>query len=243
MKLNIAFLKTYLLLVILTVFLVFIFEVRKNLLENTILNHEAMLFSSSINDTTIPESHSSLKVIYVYAKNTLKNENIELELNSSCECRRNERILLTKNTQTENYTVYLKNVKENKLTKLYSLNKFEFFQLNLTCDFYNALRRGPGQKTIGLALYGQTRNYYYYNRLINITRQIKNLYANQWLLRVYYDKTINKSIICQIECMKNEEGEYLNVADFCNINEMYLNYENLQSKKAFNAQYVHAMMW
>jgi hypothetical protein len=61
----------------------------------------------------------------------------------------------------------------------------------------------------------------------------------------YYDNTVNDSIICQKECLKDQtdDSRHLKNVDFCYINEMYLNYTSYISNKSLNAQYIHAMMW
>ena len=43
--------------------------------------------------------------------------------------------------------------------------------------------------------------------------------------------------------MKNQAGQFFDIVDFCNINEMHRNYAHAQSNMIFNADYIHAMMW
>ena len=57
--------------------------------------------------------------------------------------------------------------------------------------------------------------------LLNLTQIIADKYPG-WIMRVYYDdRTVDPSIICQIECAKKRiSDEFLDNADFCNINKI-----------------------
>lgn len=171
---------------------------------------------------------------------------VELVLRSECECRKHEEILVAKDKAGKYLSVYLSDLKTKRVRSLApAMKRSDFMRLNFTCNLYNVLRRGPGQQVIGLALYGQTRNYYYYNRLKDIARQIDTLYNRKWTSRVYYDKSINESIICQMECLQDETDQrYLDNVDFCDVNNMYMTYQSYLDKKPnLDASYVHAMMW
>jgi hypothetical protein len=112
-----------------------------------------------------------------------------------------------------------------------------------TCNLYDSLRRGKSQKILSYSLYGKKR--FFYDKLKVLTRQIKKLYPG-WTMRVYYDDTIDKSIICEIECQTDEDGSYIDNADFCDINniELKLNYSKLLSSNLiFNGSYIHAAIW
>lgn len=162
-----------------------------------------------------------------------KTQRIELVLESSCVClKERERVFLIQNRPNRTFTVH---VKSTTTDRSYTINRSDLFSAKFTCDLYNELRRGPGQKVISFSLYGQTRNLYYYTRLAQIVSQIKQLYKNEWLVRIYYDKSIDMSIICELECS--------GIVDFCNINEIYTSYRDYMAHKSLDAQYVHAMMW
>jgi hypothetical protein len=64
----------------------------------------------------------------------------------------------------------------------------------------------------------------------------------EWIMRVHYDSSIDKSIICEIECQKDPKtGQLLDNADFCDINNLHL--ESTSQKKTLDAFYIHAMAW
>ena len=55
-----------------------------------------------------------------------------------------------------------------------------------------------------------------------------------------YDKSINQSIICEYECLKDDvTGKYTDIIDFCNINEIPFG----NPIKTWDAQYMHSMKW
>jgi hypothetical protein len=80
------------------------------------------------------------------------------------------------------------------------------------------MRRGNHQKVIGYSIYGKDPLYYKYLELI--ARTAKKYYPD-WTIRFYHDDSINKSIICELECLKNKDS-YLDNVDFCNVNEIPL---------------------
>ena len=46
-------------------------------------------------------------------------------------------------------------------------------------------------------------------------------FYNDWTIRIYHDDTIDESIICEIECMKNSQtNEFYNNVDFCNVKQI-----------------------
>jgi hypothetical protein len=94
-----------------------------------------------------------------------------------------------------------------------------------------------GQKVISYSLYGNDS--FYYEKLVNLTRIIDQKYPG-WTMRVYYDdKTVDPSVICQIECAKREASDqYLDNADLCNINKIPYDLES-----TWSAGYMHGMMW
>jgi hypothetical protein len=64
-------------------------------------------------------------------------------------------------------------------------------------------------------------------------------------MRIYYDESIDKSIICEIECQKNEKEAYYDNVDFCDINniELKVNYSKLVGDLTLNGSYIHAAIW
>ena len=149
-------------------------------------------------------------------------------LKSSCECRKND-VIKVKVT-LENFQI---ETNKNK----YNISKDEFEKSNFNCDLYNVLRRGKNQKVIGYSLYN--KNLFYYKSLKKLSKLVKDFYPG-WIIRVHYDSTIRKDIICEIECLKDDFGNYLDHVDFCNINELpKINNFNV----TWNGSFMHGMSW
>lgn len=100
------------------------------------------------------------------------------------------------------------------------------------------LKRGKNQKVIGYSLYGTIP--LYYSLLKDITLFPKKFYPD-WKVRVYYDNTILKSTICDIECLKEKDNNLIDNTDFCNINEIPLSSTN--KSEILSASSLHKMMW
>ena len=187
-----------------------------------------------------------LKKLQNYKKSSLKEPNskeeIILSLISNCDCRRDQVVVISRNNKT--VSVYLKQLHLNESSLILSEDKTTFENRKYTCGLYNVLRRGLNQKVIGFSLYGE--NLFYYEKLRNITKQLKQFYPD-WFMRVYYDKSIDKKTICEIECQMNDDTlTLINNADFCYVNEMYFNlndYLNKKEQSIFNAGYIHSMKW
>ena len=77
-------------------------------------------------------------------------------------------------------------------------------------------------------------------------------------MRVHHDNSIDQNLKCELECLKDENGNLLDNVDFCNIEQVpghqnnKFNYKNwielLQSNKSelessWNATYMNAMKW
>jgi hypothetical protein len=203
--------------------------------------------------STLNEKFKSYKLLQfktlspdpVFSLSHLNDEIIIDHLSSNCECRKKQPIYITESSSastSSNINVYMQS-NESSINKLFSIDKASFMNITTTCDMYKVLRRGSKeQKVIGFSLYGQ--NAFYYNKIKNITVQIKKLFPD-WLIRIHYDRSINKSIICEIECQKDDEQlSLLDNTDFCNINEMYLNFRDFKMKQnKFDASYIHSMKW
>ena len=180
---------------------------------------------------------SSLNTNNIFTKDT---KDIHI-FRSECYCRKNEEIYVVK--YDKKYSVFLKNNSNNKFKELFSMKIDEFLNLTFTCDLYNDLRRGLNQKIIGYSLYGRKQDFY--DRLKEISKQIKNLYSPEWKMRVYYDKSINQSFICELECLEqnNKTNVMIDNSDFCDINKIYFNFSSYLSDKSFNADFIHSMKW
>ena len=156
----------------------------------------------------------------------------KIELKSICECHKSHKVFLTQNRhnlfQVE-YSVH------GKMKKSYN---FKNQDINFTCDLYSLLKRGKNQKVIGLSLYGTDP--LYYNLLKDITKSVKKMYPD-WIVRVYYDETILKSTICDIECLKDEDNKLIDNTDFCDINNLPLSLTD--HDKTWSASYLHKAIW
>ena len=164
-----------------------------------------------------------------------------LVFESKCECKKEEKIHLQK-PNDKFYTVSLKTNKPTKPIK-YQINATEFENSILTCDMYNSLKRGKHLSVISISLFsGVSDAKKIYTILKKISFQAKNLFPN-WIIRIYHDSSIEKSLICDIECLKYQNKKtkkygYLDNVDFCNVER--LPYDLL---KTWSAEFVHAMSW
>lgn len=156
---------------------------------------------------------------------------------SECDCRQNSYVKLDKYETF--YSIKLKNSNDNSTRLQYRINKNDFQNLNITCDLFSVFRRGRNQRVIGFSLYGQNR--FYYDKLKNLTRLVKKLYPG-WIMRVHYDDSIDKSIICEIQCQKDDiTRDYIDNSDFCYMNRLKMHPSNLDFN--FDGTYLHKMKW
>lgn len=87
--------------------------------------------------------------------------------------------------------------------------------------------------------------------------RIREVYPG-WILRVYHDKSILLENKCEIECLKEPDGDYYDNVDFCdieNIPRIPYNAPDLSQAQpsdvvdvnklfvSWNASYVHSSMW
>lgn len=158
------------------------------------------------------------------------NDMVVFKSPSDCECRHS--IGLARDSKNaELYNVYELNDKKRRAGKLlYKLTQGEYGKATLTCNLYASLRRGKHQRVVAYSLFGQRQAYY--NKLKILAKTVKKLYPG-WFVRVYYDKSVNKSIICQVECQKLD-GELVDNFDFCNVEKLELNLDG----KTINGNYI-----
>lgn len=149
----------------------------------------------------------------------------KLSLNSPCFCR--PEIRIEKNLN--NYDIY-KNESYS-----YSIKVNSFTSIQLTCELYSSIYRGPSTRVISFSLYG--KNKFYSNLLKKLVEQIKKMYPN-WLIRIYHDESIDKNLKCEMECLWNEkENNFYDIVDFCNVEQIADGLEKI------NLSYMHAMSW
>ena len=149
----------------------------------------------------------------------------KLLLNSSCSCRPQIRV----EKELNKFNVFIdKNYS-------YSILAHSFTSIQLSCDLYNSINRGPGTKVISFSLYG--KNSFYFKLLKNLVEQIKYKYPT-WIMRIYHDDSIDKNLKCEMECLWNQrETSYLNIVDFCNIKQIADGIDKI------DLSYMHAMSW
>lgn len=169
----------------------------------------------------------------IFKQNQRNFESVHSRYESSCSCRPNPIDFIKNNDFYEVYFIDLSNKNSSKKYD-YRISTKEFESSIFTCDMYNVLKRGPNVKVLSYSLYGKNR--FYYDFLPDLVRLIKKRY-HDWFVRVYYDSSIDKSIICQIECLREENILYDNV-DFCNIERL-----PYDTTKTWNASYMHGMTW
>jgi hypothetical protein len=102
---------------------------------------------------------------------------------------------------------------------------------------YSSLRRGKRQKVISYTLFGT--NKFYYDKIRDVSKQIQKFYPD-WKMRVYHDSSINRSIICDIECQTDENGNLIDNADFCDLSD----FKAMSNGKIVKpVEYVLPRMW
>lgn len=156
------------------------------------------------------------------------DKDLIIKLKSNCECNKEQRLTVEKRKN-----IY--KIKSNKIN--YELTTNEFEQSSFQCDLYNSLKRGKNQKVISYTLYGTNKRYY--NLTKKLSQLVKQLYPG-WLMRIYYDNSINSSIICEIECQKDYDGHFIANTDFCNINKLPTRNSFNQT---WNASYIYPSIW
>lgn len=153
---------------------------------------------------------------------------------SNCFCRLNESIEVVK-IDKDILKVYLINDRYRSL--LYYLSIEEYTKSIFTCNMFTSLRRGKKQKVISYTLFN--KNPFYYEKIRYLSKQIRKFYPD-WSMRVYHDWSINKSIICDIECQRDDDGELIDNADFCDIS----NFKTVSDRKLVRpVKYVLPRMW
>jgi hypothetical protein len=179
-----------------------------------------------------------------------KDENFlnRIELKSPCSCRGNiiifkdelKQVLKVKSPIIDDfYEIYYGNKTKEEVG--YDLIKPKF-----KCDLYKTLFHGPKTKVVSFSLYG--KNFGYYNNIEKTVNQVKNLFP-QWLMRVNYDNSINKTIICELEC-KYDIISWCDMNNIQTIENLIENFDKMREKQekellVQGANYgdVHGMIW
>ena len=63
-------------------------------------------------------------------------------------------------------------------------------------------------------------------------------------MRVYHDSSIDNKIKCELECLRDKNNNYLDIVDFCNVEEIprYKKKFN-ETAMIFNKKYLQGMFW
>lgn len=88
---------------------------------------------------------------------------------------------------------------------------------------------------LSYSLYGKNR--FYYDLIFELVKLAQKHYPD-WIIRIHHDSSIDKSIICEVECLKNADGSLVDKVDFCFIEEL-----PYDTKSYWNASYMHGMSW
>lgn len=122
---------------------------------------------------------------------------------------------------------YLNNKESVKYDNVYNscdkLSLTEFVRRNTSLCSIRATERGFGQKILSISIFGPTENpkmFSINNSLIllhEFLSEMKQVYADNWILRVYHNKVLDQTIISYFE------RRYAFV-DFCNITNLCMDF-------------------
>lgn len=158
-------------------------------------------------------------LIFDFGKINFKNVKLnwvkieKKSLTPFCECRKETTIRLEE-VNSNRINVHVVNINDSK-TDSFNFH-FNPNHLVTTCDLFNVFRRGLNQKIISYTVYGQDAFYVRYLKLIAQTA--KKFYPD-WIIRIYHNNSISRSFMCELECLRANDG-YLDNVDFCDINEL-----------------------
>lgn len=156
-------------------------------------------------------------------KSEAKNQTILIK--SRCACRKD--IELVK----KNSNLYV--VKHSSFFGLKKISLANLSQKVISCDYYSYFQRGPNLKVISYSLYGKASRYY--DQLRKLPKLVSKHYPD-WIMRVYYDDSIDYDIICELEC------SHRNV-DFCHASSLPRVTNNGMFSNKQNLSNLHSMMW
>jgi hypothetical protein len=183
----------------------------------------ASIFNSHYSEFYRHERHFNLNSI-----------NSGVDYKSECECR-NDQAVNIKMLRINRQSYYSVSVK-NQLKMSYNISKHQFESTILTCNMYNSLRRGPHTKVLSLSLYGKNRFFY---DLIRELAVLAKRYYPDWIVRINHDNSIDKRVKCETECLKDEQNEYLDNVDFCDVNALPVGLNGTWNAGSF----MHGMTW
>jgi len=198
----------------------------------------------------------SLNTKHTYNKLGFKKEkhqpfSKQITLKSYCACRPDVKILnheIIGNfyKKDDYYIIFESNAKaidQNILREYFGLSENFYINPHFTCDLDKIFTHGPHKKVLGYTYYGKNKGYITLLELI--ANQAKLLYP-EWIIRIYYDSSIDKTVICDFEC------KYDNVY-FCDVNRIPYRNEtgkdliklakNPKKSHLNDLSFIHGMMW
>ena len=178
----------------------------------------------------------------------------KINLNAHCKCRSNvfieQHSMFDTFYKKDDYYFLFESDPYNKTLNVINKhrilqNKRFFLNPRFTCDLNHVFTHGPNRRVLSFSLYGQRAGYT--SLIEKIVKRARISYPS-WIVRIYYDNSINKSIICDLEC-RYDSVYFCNVNEIpfrhhTNINLFQIDNENIRTVVASNnLTYVHGMMW
>lgn len=172
---------------------------------------------------------------FIFEKKFESGEFDEFILHSNCDCHRE---VVSIHRKENYYKIKVQNFAES-IYFSYNISKSVFESLALTCNLYSVLRKGPHQNVISYSLDHVIfpKKDTFLEKLSDRLEFMKFNYKN-WRMRVYHDDSVNKTIICEKQCMRDTNGNFFDNIDFCDITKMPVSLFN-----KWNANYVHPELW
>ena len=153
---------------------------------------------------------------------------------SDCSCREDELVTVMKpNSETFHVSV----TKNQKEVRNYNISAKISDSMYNICGKLETFRRGLNLKVI---TYSQSdTKTINYDRIKMLSKQIKQFYPG-WLMRVYHNSSLDRSKQCEVECLKDDNGQLLDVVDFCNPTNLTINKRDKSQKPV---TYVLPRLW
>jgi hypothetical protein len=100
------------------------------------------------------------------------------------------------------------------------------------------MRRGPRTKILSFSLYGRNRLYY---DLIKKLAGLAKRYYPDWIVRINHDNSIEKSVKCEMECLRDEQAQnkLFDNIDFCDVGRLPVGLNGTWDAGSF----MHGMTW
>lgn len=158
---------------------------------------------------------------YFNQSKSISDSNEVIQIHSKCLCQKETVYIRRKDEHT--YKIQVESGAHDEYTLQYELDRKFFESSIITCDLYNALRRGPNQQILSYSF--PDENELTKNEKINIKSIIevsKNLLP-KWTIRVYHRNKISQSAACELQCFKKHKKLFDNI-EFCDINQLAFNF-------------------